>query len=72
MDEAKGSLEKEIQATAADLQAKAAAMRKPPPAPMPPPAPAPSPYPWEEHQGLDAIQLQGMVEALLQVGRPRR
>jgi hypothetical protein len=72
VDEAKANLEREIHATAAELQAKAAAMRKPPPAPAPPRAPAPLPHPWEDHQGLDAMQLQGMVEALLQLGRSRR
>ena len=68
VDAAKASLEQEIHALAADLRAKAAAMRKPPAAP--PLAPAASPHPWEEHQGLDAAQLQGMVTALLQQGKP--
>ena len=67
MAEEKKKLEAEIHATAADLKAKAAAMT--PPAPAPVVKEEAVPHPWEDHQGLDATKLQGMVEALLQLGR---
>ena len=66
--EAKAKVEADIHATAADMRAKAAAMK--PPAPPAPAAKAEAfPQPWEDHQGLDAAKLQGMVEALQQLGR---
>jgi hypothetical protein len=56
---------------AADLRAKAEAIRKKKEAANNPP-PAPFPVPWEDHQGLTQEAMEALVAAALQAaGRPR-
>lgn len=66
-EEAKAGLKDKAMATAADLKAKAAAIRE---AKKPKPtSPEAVPHPWEDHQGLDAKQLQHMIDSLMQLAK---